>query len=126
MKKPGNREKGYCTMRKAWIAADSVLIPVESAYLSVKGLQQLIKTIGRIKRQLNPKLKINGILLTKVDRRINYAKDISERLREVYGDKVHIFENCIPLSIKRRKPVRKGGVFLSMRPKGLLRRDTQR
>ena len=48
----------------ALACADSVLIPVQAAYLPVKGLQQLIKTIGRVKKQLNPKLKIEGILLT--------------------------------------------------------------
>ena len=53
----------------ALVAADSVLIPVEAAYLPVKGLQQLIKTIGRVHRKLNPALNIMGILLTKVDRR---------------------------------------------------------
>ena len=45
----------------ALACADSVLIPVQAAYLPVKGLQQLIKTIGRVKKQLNPKLKIEGI-----------------------------------------------------------------
>ena len=57
----------------ALACADSVLIPVQAAYLPVKGLQQLIKTIGRVKKQLNPKLKIEGILLTMVDNRTNYA-----------------------------------------------------
>ena len=61
----------------ALACADSVLIPVQAAYLPVKGLQQLIKTIGRVKKQLNPKLKIEGILLTMVDNRTNYARDIS-------------------------------------------------
>ena len=51
----------------ALACADSVLIPVQAAYLPVKGLQQLIKTIGRVKRQLNPKLQVEGILLTMVD-----------------------------------------------------------
>ena len=54
----------------ALASADSVLIPVQAAYLPVKGLQQLIKTIGRVKRQLNPQLQIEGILLTMVDNRI--------------------------------------------------------
>ena len=49
------------------------LIPVQAAYLPVKGLQQLIKTIGRVKKQLNPKLKVEGILLTIVDNRKNYT-----------------------------------------------------
>ncbi len=57
----------------ALACADSVLIPVQAAYLPVKGLQQLIKTIGRVKRQLNPRLSIEGILLTMVDNRTNYA-----------------------------------------------------
>ena len=55
----------------ALACADSVLIPVQAAYLPVKGLQQLIKTIGRVKRQLNPRLKFEGILLTMVDNRTN-------------------------------------------------------
>lgn len=62
----------------ALACADAVLIPVQAAYLPVKGLQQLIKTISRVKRQLNPKLKIEGILLTMVDNRTNYAKDMLE------------------------------------------------
>ena len=61
----------------ALACADSVLIPVQAAYLPVKGLQQLIKTIGRVKKQLNPKLKVEGILLTMVDYRTNYANQMS-------------------------------------------------
>ena len=63
----------------ALACADSVLIPVQAAYLPVKGLQQLIKTIGRVKKQLNPKLRIEGILLTMVDNRTNYARDVCLR-----------------------------------------------
>lgn len=63
----------------ALVAADSVLIPVEAAYLPVKGLQQLIKTIGRVHRKLNPQLSIMGILFTKVDWRTNFARDIADR-----------------------------------------------
>ena len=60
----------------ALACADSVLIPVQAAYLPVKGLQQLIKTIGRVKRQLNPRLRFEGILLTMVDNRTNYASTL--------------------------------------------------
>ena len=84
----------------ALVAADSVLIPVEAAYLPVKGLQQLIKTIGRVRRKLNPTLDIMGILLTKVDRRTNFARDISAQIREVYGNMVHIFATKIKLVAK--------------------------
>ena len=84
----------------AFTCADSILIPVQAAYLPVKGLEQLIKTIGKVKRQINPKLKIEGILLTMVDNRTNYAKDISTLLIENYGNRVRIFENSIPMSVR--------------------------
>ena len=57
----------------ALVASDAVLIPVQAAYLPVKGLQQLIKTISMVKKRLNRKLQIMGILLTMVDFRTNYA-----------------------------------------------------
>lgn len=84
----------------ALTAADKVLIPVQAAYLPVKGLQQLIKTIGMIKRSLNPELEIEGILLTMVDARTNYAKDIVAQVHEVYGRTVPVFEIEIPLSVR--------------------------
>ena len=84
----------------AFASADSILIPVQAAYLPVKGLEQLIKTIGKVKRQINPKLEIEGILLTMVDNRTNYARDISNLLIENYGSRVRIFENSIPMSVR--------------------------
>lgn len=84
----------------ALVAADSVLIPVQAAYLPVKGLQQLIKTISMVKRRLNRRLMIEGILLTMVDFRTNYAKDISNKVRETYGTSIPIFESVIPVSVK--------------------------
>lgn len=84
----------------ALVAADSVLIPVQAAYLPVKGLQQLIKTISMVKRRLNRKLYIQGILLTMVDFRTNYAKDIAARVHESYGAEIGIFETVIPFSVK--------------------------
>ena len=61
----------------ALVAADSVLIPVQAAYLPVKGLQQLIHTIAMVKKRLNRQLIFEGILLTMVDFRTNYAKDVA-------------------------------------------------
>ena len=84
----------------ALTTADKVLIPVQAAYLPVKGLQQLIKTIGMIKRSLNPELEIEGILLTMVDARTNYAKDIVAQVHEEYGRSVPVFEIEIPLSVR--------------------------
>ena len=84
----------------AFACADSILIPVQAAYLPVKGLEQLIKTIGKVKRQINLKLEIEGILLTMVDHRTNYAKDISTLLIENYGSRVKIFKESIPMSVR--------------------------
>lgn len=104
----------------ALVAADNVLIPVEAAYLPVKGLQQLIKTIGRVHRKLNPALSIMGILLTKVDRRTNFARDISIQIREVYGDRLHIFTNCIPLSVRAAETTAEGKSIYLHDPKGIV------
>ena len=89
----------------AFTNADSILIPVQAAYLPVKGLEQIIKTIGKVKRQINPKLEIEGILLTMVDNRTNYARDISNLLIENYGCRVRIFENSIPMSVRAAEGV---------------------
>ena len=62
----------------ALASVDAVIIPVQAAYLPVKGLEQLIRTIGKVRRQLNKQLKIGGILITMVDNRTNYARDISD------------------------------------------------
>ena len=102
------------------VAAGSVLIPVEAAYLPTKGLQQLIKTIGRVHRQLNPELGIEGILLTKVDRRTNFARDISDKLRMAYGGQIHIFENCIPLSVRAVETSAEGKSIFLHDPKGIV------
>lgn len=84
----------------ALTAANSVLIPVQAEYLPVKGLEQLIQTIGKVRRQLNPRLKIEGILITMVNERTNYSKDIISLLHGAYGKQLHIFENNIPLSVR--------------------------
>ncbi|HAE44855.1 MAG TPA: chromosome partitioning protein ParA [Lachnospiraceae bacterium] len=84
----------------ALVAADRVLIPVQAAYLPVKGLQQLLKTVMVVKKRLNKDLEIEGILITMVDYRTNYAKDITEMLRENYGDSVGIMKSYIPFSVK--------------------------
>ena len=98
--------------------ADSILIPVQAAYLPVKGLEQLIKTIGKVRKQMNPKLTIEGILLTMVDNRTNYAKDISALVIENYGTKVKIFENSIPISVRAAESSAEGISIYQHDPKG--------
>ena len=102
----------------ALACADSVLIPVQAAYLPVKGLQQLIKTIGRVKKQLNPKLKIEGILLTMVDNRTNYARDISLMVYDTYSASIKVFGTEIPMSVRASEVSVEGGSIYSYDPKG--------
>ena len=84
----------------ALACADTCLIPCAAAYLPVKGLQALLKTVYTVKRRLNSKLEIEGILLTMVDKRTNYAKEIIAEVNEVYGKNLRILPTEIPLSIK--------------------------
>ena len=101
----------------ALVAADRVLIPVQAAYLPVKGLQQLIKTVAVVKKRLNKKLSIEGILITMVDYRTNYAKDITEMLRDSYGDRVGVMESFIPFSVKVAEASAEGSSIFRYAPK---------
>ena len=102
----------------ALVSSDSVLIPVQAAYLPVKGLQQLIKTISMVKKRLNRKLTIEGILLTMVDFRTNYAKDIAALVQETYGSQIAIFKNVIPMSVKAAETSAEGISIYTHCPKG--------
>ena len=82
----------------ALTAADSVIIPVQAQYLPAKGLEQLLKTVARVKRQLNPRLEIDGILLTMVDERTKLSKGIVDLIRRTYGG--HVFTTQIPRSVR--------------------------
>ena len=102
----------------ALASADSVLIPVQAAYLPVKGLEQLIKTIGRVQRRLNKKLSIEGILLTMVDSRTNYARDISQLVVDTYSDQLGVFDTLIPLSVRAAEISAEGSSIYQYDPKG--------
>lgn len=102
----------------ALAAADSVLIPVQAQYLPAKGLEQLLQTINKVRRQINPKLKIEGILLTMVDSRTNYAKDISTLIRENYGGKLKVYKTDIPRSVRAEEISAEGKSIFKHDPKG--------
>lgn len=102
----------------ALACADSVLIPVQAAYLPIKGLQQLIKTISRVKRQLNPKLEFEGILLTMVDNRTNYAKDVATQVYDTYSSKINVFGVEIPMSVRAAEISVEGSSIYQYDPKG--------
>ena len=88
------------TAINALAAADTTLIPVQAQYLSAKGLEQLLQTIQKVRRQINPKLKIEGILMTMTDSRTNYGREIDALVRQVYGSKIRVFEQPIPHSVR--------------------------
>ena len=102
----------------ALAAADTVLIPLQAQYLSLKGLEQLTATIMRIKKRINPALDFEGILLTMVDARTNYAREIMEMVRGNYGQRIPVFENYIPLSVRVAEASAEGKSIFAHDPKG--------
>ena len=102
----------------ALTAADKVIIPVQAHFLPVKGLEQLLKTVNKVKRQLNPKLQIGGILLTMVEGRSNFSKDIGRLLRESYGNKIKVYETEIPRGIKAAETSAEGKSIYAFDGKG--------
>lgn len=102
----------------ALAAANRIIIPVQAEYLPAKGLEQLMSTIGRVRRQLNPKLQIDGILLTMVDSRTNFAREISALLRENYGGKIKVFNTEIPHSVRAKETSAEGKSIFAHDPKG--------
>lgn len=84
----------------ALAAADKVIIPVMAQQLSLKGLEQLIRTIALVKKHINPQLMIAGIVVTMADMRTNYAKEIVELLHTTYDAHMHIFNSIIPRSVR--------------------------
>ena len=102
----------------ALAAADNVIIPVQAQYLPAKGLEQLLQTVNKVKRQINPRLRIEGILLTMVDGRTNYAKDISALIRENYGGKLKVYQTDIPRSVRAEEISAEGKSIFRHDPKG--------
>ena len=84
----------------ALVASDSVIIPSQPNFLSTKGLNLLLRSISKVKRSINPALRVDGILLTMVDSRTNNAKDIISSLRQSVGQNIRVFETEIPHSVR--------------------------
>jgi len=82
----------------ALTAADSVLIPVQCEFLPLEGLGQLLNTIKIIKERLNPKLDIEGVLLTMYDGRLRLSNEVAEEIERYFKDRV--FETRIPRNVK--------------------------
>ena len=101
----------------ALAAADAALIPVQAQYLSAKGLEQLLQTVQKVRRQINPKLKIEGILLTMTDSRTNYGKQISNLIRQAYGKHLKVFDQTIPRSVRAAETSAAGKSIFAYNPK---------
>lgn len=100
----------------ALAAADSVIIPVQAQYLPAKGMTQLLQTVIKVKKHINPDLKIDGILLTLVDGRTNLAKSTVEALRTNFGSVMRIYQSSIPIAVKAAEVSSKGKSIYAYEP----------
>lgn len=97
----------------ALCAADSVIIPTQPEFLSAKGLEQLLATIGRIRRHINPELKIDGILMTMTDSRTRFTRGLCDLIRTQYGNYPSVFKTVIPRSVRAVETAAEGkSIFL--------------
>lgn len=99
-------------------ASDRVLIPVQPHFLSARGLEELVTSIYRIRKYINSNLKIEGILLTMMDSRTTYAREIAMLLRENYGKEIKVFATEIPHSIRAAEISAEGTSIFMHDPKG--------
>lgn len=83
----------------AFVASDSVLIPVSAEFLPASAMTELLKTIKRVKRQINPSLEVEGILITLFDTRNNLAREVEQTVRSQYGNTYRVFESIIPRAV---------------------------
>jgi chromosome partitioning protein len=97
-------------------AADSVIVPVQPEFLSVVGMTQLFDTVAQVKRQINPSLQVEGVLITLANMRTNLAKNSVEIIRNAYGASVRVYPEPIPYSVKVKESGAAGQKHLQLRP----------
>lgn len=97
----------------ALASSDKVIIPVESQFLAARGMGQLLRTVSKVKRQINPNLKVGGVLVTMVDGRTNLSKETARQLQENYGSVVKIFDTQIPRATKVAESTARGESIFS-------------
>jgi chromosome partitioning protein len=102
----------------ALAAADSVIIPVAPKYLDALGLELLLKSVAQIRRQINPNLAIDGILLTMADKRSVHSREVISLVENAYGGKIRIFGEHIPRSIRAAECSAQGVSIFAHDPKG--------
>jgi chromosome partitioning protein len=82
----------------ALVAADAVLVPLQCEFFALEGISQLVQTIERVRRNLNPRLELQGIVLTMFDRRNNLSDLVATDVRSVFGQAV--YETVIPRNVR--------------------------
>ena len=97
----------------ALASADKVIIPVQSEFLAAKGMNHLMNTIMKVRKNINKELDVSGIVLTIVDGRRKLSKEITEELKETYGKVFKIYETQIPRGVKAAESSRMGESILS-------------
>ena len=102
----------------ALASANSVIIPVQSEYFALRGMTDLFKIINKVRRQINPTLKIEGALLTLVDSRANLPKEIATQLKDNYGSILKLFNTQIPRAVKTAESTLSGGSVFSYDKRG--------
>ena len=84
----------------ALAASDCAIIPTLAEYPSARGLVQLLKTVNRVRKYINPKIQVEGILLTMMDERTNYNREIAQMVSNTYGSDIRVYKTAIPRSIR--------------------------
>ena len=109
----------------ALAAANRIIVPVQAEYLPAKGLEQLLSTINKVKRQLNPKLQIDGILLTMVDNRTNFAREIAALLRRPTAARSRCSAPRYPTRSEPRRPAPRARASMLTTPAARWRKPTK-
>ena len=92
----------------ALACSDKIIVPVQDHFLAAKGMGHLLKTVSRVKRTINPKLEVGGILLTLVNKRTNLSKETINDLKENYGRAIKLYDTQIPLAVKTAESTSRG------------------
>lgn len=87
----------------ALACADKVIIPVQTQFLAAKGMGQFLQTISRVRKQINPNLIVDGVLLTLVDKRTTLSNQVRLELQNNYGSRVKIYNTQIPMAVNVAK-----------------------
>ena len=94
----------------ALVAADYLIVPIQPSYFALEGTDDLLETVEKVKARPNPRLQVLGVVITLLDKRTTLAKDIQEKIRAVFGDKV--FETVISKSVRlEESPAYKETIF---------------